>query len=173
MLNFDAAKPRDVLSLQNWVNGNACLAREETAYMSFCKELLSIASPDDNTVARLESWVEDSLIRFYKGFREVRTLCPAPEISPEELMRLQDPLHDVSRDSNVYIFSGSLIRRITRTLILSIITFLLLAPVLICNSLTSTTSRMITIVISTIVFLSTLSLLTRARTVETFLAGAT
>ncbi|KAE9363029.1 hypothetical protein N431DRAFT_357402, partial [Stipitochalara longipes BDJ] len=154
MLNLDAAKPRDVLSLQNWVNGNACLAREETTYLSFCKELLSIATPDDDTVARLETWVEDNLIRFYKGFRE-------------------DPSHDVSRDSNVYIFSGSLIGRITRTLILSIITFLLLAPVLVCNALSSTTPRIITIVISTIVFLSTLSLLTRARTVETFLAGAT
>jgi hypothetical protein len=71
MLNFDAAKPRDVLSLQNWIEGNACLARDETAYLSFCKELLSIASPDDDAVARLESWVEDKLIRFYKGFREV------------------------------------------------------------------------------------------------------
>lgn len=88
-------------------------------------------------------------------------------------MRLQDPSHDISRDSNVYIFSGSLIGRITRTLILSIIIFLLLAPVLVCNALTSTMSRIITIVISTIVFLSTLSSLTRARTVETFLAGAT
>jgi hypothetical protein len=71
MLNFEAAKPRDVLSLQNWVNGNACLARDETEYLKFCKELLSISSPDDDTVSRLESWVEDILIRFYKGFREV------------------------------------------------------------------------------------------------------
>jgi hypothetical protein len=71
MLSFDEAKPRDVLSLQNWVDGNACLARDETKYLSCCKELLSIASPNDDTVARLESWVEDNLIRFYKGFRDV------------------------------------------------------------------------------------------------------
>jgi hypothetical protein len=71
MLSFDEAKPRDVLSLQNWVDGNACLARDETTYLSCCKELLSIASPNDDTVARLESWVEDNLIRFYKGFRDV------------------------------------------------------------------------------------------------------
>ena len=71
MLNFEAAKPRDVLSLQNWVNGNACLARDETTYLTFCKELLSISSPNDDTVSRLECWVEDALIRVYKGFRAV------------------------------------------------------------------------------------------------------
>lgn len=71
MLGFDVAKPRDVLSLQNWVNGNACLAREETAYLTQCKDLLSMASSDDNAVTRLEAWVEDKLIRFYKGFRQV------------------------------------------------------------------------------------------------------
>jgi hypothetical protein len=75
MLGFEAAKPRDVLSLQNWVNGNACLAREETAYLARCNELLSVASSDDGAVTRLEAWVEDNLIRFYKGFRKVRICC--------------------------------------------------------------------------------------------------
>lgn len=72
MLRFEAAKPRDVLSLQNWVNGNACLARDETAYLTYSKELLSVASLDDGAVTRLEAWVEDILIRFYKSFCEVR-----------------------------------------------------------------------------------------------------
>jgi hypothetical protein len=72
MLAYEAAKPRDVLSLQNWVNGNACLAREETAYLTHCKELLSIAPSDDGAVTQLKAWVEDNLIRFYKCFRKVR-----------------------------------------------------------------------------------------------------
>ena len=71
MLGFEAAKPRDVLSLQNWVDGNACLAREETQYLTHRKELLSVAPSDDRAVTRLEACVEDNLIRFYKGFREV------------------------------------------------------------------------------------------------------
>jgi len=82
MLNYDAAKSRDVLSLQNWINGNACLARGETTYLERSKELLGIAAPDDDTVARLESWVEDKIIRFYKGFREV-CICSFFEILPE------------------------------------------------------------------------------------------
>jgi hypothetical protein len=72
MLTYEAAKPRDVLSLQNWVNGNACLAREETAYLTHSKELLSIATPDDGAMTQLKAWVEDNLIRVYKCFRKVR-----------------------------------------------------------------------------------------------------
>ncbi|KAA6413164.1 MAG: hypothetical protein FRX48_02908 [Lasallia pustulata] len=154
MLGFEVAKPRDVLSLQNWVNGNACLAREETAYLTRCKDLLCVASSNDSAVTRLEAWVEDNLICFYRGLRE--NLC-----------------HDVSRDSNVYIFSGSLVTRATQALILSLITFLLSAPIIICNSLSSAASRIIVIIIFTIISLSALSELTKARTVEMFLAGAT
>lgn len=71
MLGFEVAKPRDVLSLQNWVNGNTCLAREETAYLTRCKDLLSVASSNDSAVTRLEAWVEDNLICFNRGLREV------------------------------------------------------------------------------------------------------
>lgn len=73
MLSFEAAKPRDILSLENWTNGNACLARDETAYLTHCRELLSVASSDDNATTRLESWVEDNLIRFCQLFRKVQT----------------------------------------------------------------------------------------------------
>jgi hypothetical protein len=75
MLSFEAAKPRDVLSLQNWVNGNACLAREETAYLTRCNELLSVASLGDGAVSWLEAKVEDILIRFYKVVYKVRICC--------------------------------------------------------------------------------------------------
>lgn len=71
MLMFEAAKSRDVLSLQNWVDGNACLAREEAAYLAHGRDLLSIAPAGDDAVTQLRPWVEDKLIRFYKGFREV------------------------------------------------------------------------------------------------------
>lgn len=71
MLKYEPAKLRDISSLQNWVNGNSCLAPAETSYLTYCKELLNVASSDDDAITRLEAWVEDSLIRFYKGFRKV------------------------------------------------------------------------------------------------------
>jgi hypothetical protein len=66
-----------------------------------------------------------------------------------------------------------LIARMTRTLIASIIIAFLLAPVIICNSLNSVTPRMIVVVIASILFVATLSGLTKARTIEIFVAGAT
>lgn len=73
MLGFEDAKPRAVLSLQNWVDGNACIAREETKYLTQGNELLCVASPHDGAMTRLEDWVADKLIRFCKGFYKVRT----------------------------------------------------------------------------------------------------
>lgn len=68
MLSYKPARPRDVTSLQNWVNRNACLARNETEYLTHCKELISVVSPDAGTSSQLESWIEDTLVRFYRIF---------------------------------------------------------------------------------------------------------
>lgn len=69
VLNFEAANARDVSSLQNWVDGNACLARQETAYLTHHDDLLSTASPKDQSVTRFEAWVEDALIWSSRWFR--------------------------------------------------------------------------------------------------------
>jgi hypothetical protein len=74
MLKFNAAKPRDILSLQNWVNGSACLAREETAYLTRGDDLFCSASPNESCIKATEDWLEDNIIHFYKGFRKVSTL---------------------------------------------------------------------------------------------------
>ena len=72
MLNFGPAQRRDVESLQNWLDGTGCLAREEIAYLTHHRELVSLAPAGDNAVLQLEVWVEDKLIRFYRGFRKVK-----------------------------------------------------------------------------------------------------
>jgi hypothetical protein len=72
ILNFKAAEPLNILSLQNWVDGNACLAREETAYLARGNELLSVAFSDDSALAQIEAWIEDYLVRFSSGFCKVR-----------------------------------------------------------------------------------------------------
>ena len=58
-------------SLQNWLSGTGCLAREETAYLEH-RELVSLAPAGDGAMVQLEAWVETQLIRFYSGFRKVR-----------------------------------------------------------------------------------------------------
>jgi hypothetical protein len=72
MLSFGRAEERDVRSLQNWLDGTGCLAREEIEYLAQHRELVSLAPVSDNAVVQLETWVEDKLIRFCRGIRSVR-----------------------------------------------------------------------------------------------------
>ena len=72
MLNLDNARPKDVRSLQNWVSGTSCLAREETAYLGYERELVGLAPTGDGAMKQFEAWVEDVFIRLYRGFRTVR-----------------------------------------------------------------------------------------------------
>jgi hypothetical protein len=72
MLSFGPAQRRDRESLQNWLNGTGCLAREETAYLTHHSELVSLAPAGDSAILQLEAWVEDKLIRFCRSFRKVR-----------------------------------------------------------------------------------------------------
>lgn len=71
MLSLDDAGIRDTDSLQNWVNGNGSVAREETEYLENSRDLTRIAPLKDTGLERAEKWVEDSAIRCWRGFREV------------------------------------------------------------------------------------------------------
>ncbi|KNG47996.1 hypothetical protein DDE82_004440 [Stemphylium lycopersici] len=154
MLNSEGAEQRDLESLQNWLDGNACLARQESAYLDAPLDMVSLAPCKDSAVSQLEVWVENKLIRFYQNFRN-------------------NPQHNLSVDPNVYLYSGHLIRRIARAFLLVLITALLLLPVVICNLISGTSVRIVIIMFSTITYLSILSGLTRSRTMELVLAGAT
>ena len=71
LLGFKPAQSRDRTSLQNWVDGTGCLAREETEYLDYPKELIELGSTSDNATTKVEAWVEDNLIWFCKCFRRV------------------------------------------------------------------------------------------------------
>lgn len=72
MLSLDAAEARDIESLRNWLDGTGCIAREETAYLAHSRDMATLAPSIDHALLRLEVWVENLLIRFYRGFRNVR-----------------------------------------------------------------------------------------------------
>jgi hypothetical protein len=73
MLSRSPAQRRDIESLQNWLDGTGCLARVETKYLTYHRELVSLAPACDSALVQLEAWVEDKLIRFCRGFRNVCT----------------------------------------------------------------------------------------------------
>ena len=72
MLSFGSAQQRDVKALQNWLDGNGCLAREERAYLTYSRELVSLAPTGDSTIVQLEAWVEDKFTRWWRDFRKAR-----------------------------------------------------------------------------------------------------
>ncbi|KAK3983803.1 hypothetical protein QBC44DRAFT_338052 [Cladorrhinum sp. PSN332] len=154
ILSFDPARQRDVESLQNWVDSTGCLAREETAYLAHRHKLVSLAPVDDSAMVQLEAWIEDKLIRFWPNFRKSR-------------------FYYISKDPNVYIYSGPQIRHSARALLLLLITLLLLLPVMLCNIVGTTMARIIVIILSTIAFLLILSGLTKSKTIKLILAEAT
>jgi hypothetical protein len=88
-------------------------------------------------------------------------------------MLSQSPRLDISRDPNVHIFPRESITQVTRILMSLFIVAILLAPVIICNSFGGSKVRLLIIITSTAAFISILSGLTRARTVELVVAGAT
>ncbi|KAL7798569.1 hypothetical protein V8C37DRAFT_368323 [Trichoderma ceciliae] len=154
ILHLQQAEGRDIASLENWVEATGCLAREETAYLAHSSDLVSLAPVVDSAALQLETWVEDKLLRYWQGFRSSR-------------------FHDLSTDPNVYIYRGPLIRRIVKVLLLFLITLLLMMPVIICNLISTVSVRIVVVMLSTISYLLILSWLTKSRTMELVLAGAT
>ncbi|KAH7159602.1 CHAT domain-containing protein [Dactylonectria estremocensis] len=153
MLSYDSAKSRDVTSLRNWVDGTACLARNESGYLEE-RDLMTLGETRDNALSSIEDWVEDKLMYRYSGYR-------------------QRPLHDMSSDSNVFVYSGSLVKRTAKTLLLALIAFSLLTPAIVCNFVDNTAVRIAVIAIATVLFLALLSALTNSRSMELAIAGAT
>ncbi|EFQ34255.1 uncharacterized protein GLRG_09399, partial [Colletotrichum graminicola M1.001] len=159
-LSLSAAAPKDILSLQNWLQGRSCLSRSETEYLELRQDLATLSSPKDSAIELLENWVEGKLIHYYRGFRKVENAE-------------QGPLHNKSSDENVYIYSGSLVKQSAPVLMLCLITSLILIPVVICIAVHSMVARVAIILISTVLYLSVLSRLTNSKMMELILAGAT
>lgn len=143
-------------SLKNWLNGNGCVAREETAYLEERKDLRSMVLPEDGAMA----WLEDLLQRICIMYRHIFG----------NKTRKRD---SYSRDPKVHIFSTETVRQVARVLLAPLVTALLLAPVIICNFFGSLATRLTIVVLSTSFFVAILAGLTRAKTVELIAAGAT
>jgi hypothetical protein len=154
MLSCSRANARDIASLQNWLERTGCVNEDEISYLDRENELVSLASSSDLALKQLEDWVEDRLIRYDKGFRT-------------------RPGFGVSTNSDVYIYSGSLIKTIARAIMLFLITFLLLTPVVICILVDNAPARILIIITFTALYLTALSRLTRTKMLELTLAGAT
>ncbi|KPM45605.1 hypothetical protein AK830_g988 [Neonectria ditissima] len=153
MLSSSNPESRNIESLQNWLNGNGCIARDERAYLAQ-RDLVSLAADGDSALVQLEAWIEDRLIGFYSGF------C-------------RNKSHNVSNDPNVYINSGPLVNRTAKAILLLLVTIFLLVPVVICSTITALSGRLAIVMVFTISYLLIILELTQPKTMELIIAGAT
>jgi hypothetical protein len=168
ILNFQNPSSRDVSSLRNWVEGNACLARAEFAYLSR-KDLFSMAE-QDTAIARTEAFVEDFMIQCFGSIFKV---CLMFKDLNNTLKRTQRYCNEQSQDPNVYLPSGTWVGHLARVLIAVAVIVALLMPVLICNNVTGLGARIIIVSVATIVCIIALVMTVQARTIEVIVAGTT
>lgn len=79
----------------------------------------------------------------------------------------------MSSEKNIAVFTGSVIRNVTRLLITWLIVALLLVPVTLIHTLTSVILQIICVMIASGIFILVLSNVLYARASEIFIAGPT
>ncbi|KAI1045815.1 hypothetical protein LB505_014109 [Fusarium chuoi] len=153
---LEQADPQAVTNLQNWVNGTGSIARAESRFLNYPpQELLSTSPRDESAMIGLENNVAENLLRARDYF--------FPSYSPK-----------VSRDTaHIYIPTRSSAALISRALMIPIVVIMLLAPVILCSYLSSTSSRLFAVGGATVFFVAMISSGTRMKSQELIIAGAT
>ncbi|KAF5620222.1 hypothetical protein F52700_11542 [Fusarium sp. NRRL 52700] len=153
---LEQADPQAVRNLQNWVNGTGSIARAESRFLNYpLQELLSTSPRDESAMIGLENNVAENLLRLRDYF--------LPNYSPK-----------VSRDTaHIYIPARSSAALISRALMIPIVVVMLLAPVILCSYLSSTSSRLFAVGGATVFFVAMISGGTRMKSQELIIAGAT
>src|SRR5690606_9427987 len=103
-------RPEDVTSLNNWLEGNGCLSREESAYLQEPYDLLTVAAPEDGALSWLVAVIEGLQARFRRHFVKVRGASASWRLLQVRSRMcwtnaFQGPLLGISRDPNVHITS--------------------------------------------------------------------
>ncbi|KAL7954333.1 hypothetical protein V8C34DRAFT_319921 [Trichoderma compactum] len=142
---------RPVSNLCSWVESKGSIARAETTYLEHQEDIFSLAAPEDNIISWLETLAEYIAFYFNKWY--------ATAESP--------------RDSDIYIFPPSLIKRAVRVFLVPLVTVLLLTPVIICNFIDGLTARLVIVVFATTGFIAALSCLIKIRAIDLIIADAT
>ncbi|CAG8953484.1 hypothetical protein HYFRA_00010234 [Hymenoscyphus fraxineus] len=179
-LAYPASTERDINSLSNWVEGTSCLARQDSSYLDHKDDLMNLTGPVDNAITRTESVVEDSMfgLRYYLLRVRANPRQPRSYFHVTTNMHLKyTPLSKMKKTQNFtgdehILLLGPKWRRFCRAITTWLATMVLIIPVVLLDNIPSSTGRLITIVVSSGFFLSVLSLLTEASTVDIFIAGA-
>ncbi|EFY87851.1 hypothetical protein MAC_06099 [Metarhizium acridum CQMa 102] len=154
MLSYDSPQPMNIASLPNWIESRGSLAAEEVAYQDSGNDLLCVAAHADSFLERLELLVEKLAIwsSEYIGKRAKS---------------------NVSRSPDVYIFSGTTVKRLAQALAAWGVVLLLLLLVIILSVLQSISLRLVLVVLAAAMAIMLFAMMSHTRTRDLFLAGAT
>ena len=89
------------------------------------------------------------------------------------LTNFQRPETNLTTDESFVVFDDEHIKAAARALIASFTIVLLLAPVVILNFVNKTALRFVIIFLAATAFVSTITAVSKAKTIEIFVAGAT
>lgn len=159
VLNLPNSSFRDIQNLSNWTQSTSSISRQETAYLKQRPDLVNLARATDNALTWTEWLAEDCTIWLRSLFR--RCVCCG---------RQRDSHKNTSED--LIFLPGPILCRLSRTLATWVTTLILLIPVVILYNLSNGVSRLITIILASGFFLSAVSVFTKAKTIELFIAGA-
>lgn len=65
VFKLEKARPRRVGAVQNWIEGNSYIARNEVEFLQYKEDLIALSSLEDRTMTCLGEWVEDKMIKFF------------------------------------------------------------------------------------------------------------
>ena len=167
---FTQAQRRDVNGSRNWVDGNGCIAREESRYLAHGEDLFTFSLEDQDPLSRLERSVEDALIPFLRSYYKVNQRSSLLLGIKERLLNKQQKQasEDTPPDANASLF---LAKRAARASMAAIVTTVLLLPMLVCKFLPSLTTRVAITAISVMVLVAMISGFIKARSIEILAAS--
>ncbi|KAK4083671.1 uncharacterized protein Triagg1_1333 [Trichoderma aggressivum f. europaeum] len=169
-LSFEDPSKSSIDSLQNWLDMNRDLKRDEINYLKR-NDLFSVTGNI--------SWVETILsVALSKALHAVITMLEGPrqgqlgKISTRMKEKIRKTFRPASRNPNVTISAISL-RKAVRIFLAPFIAALLLTPVIICNYVNDLTYRVVIVVLTTATFIAGLACISKVKAVEWVVAGAT
>ncbi|KAM5386578.1 hypothetical protein ACJZ2D_000541 [Fusarium nematophilum] len=150
-----AATGLDMTNVRNWVTATGQIPRDEAGYL-WATDLAALGmAGQDPTYSTLGALVD-------------RAIVWASSVSGRAFLR-----EPVSRNPHVHVYAKGTIEGIARFLITLLLLALLFIPVAVALCVSSVGLRVLAAFFACSLFILALSIVTRARTAELFVAGAT
>ncbi|KAF2244683.1 hypothetical protein BU26DRAFT_522480 [Trematosphaeria pertusa] len=149
------ARGRDMANVRNWLADNGSIARKETEYIDTAEDTMTLEKDaSDIALNAVAVSAEQLLMRLPRAWTsKLRTSNP--------------------REPKLWVFPNALLHGFGRVVLACVLVTLLFVPIVTISAIESLRARVVLIWISATLFILVLTVLTRAKTSEIFVAGTT